>query len=188
VASAYPLLLIVHNDGTNANLLQRVYYGQDPYSNAVVAVNESALAPAQLGTARRISAAHLPYSVPNKPWPMAGQFAQGTNLTATVALAYNDQASNPFLHTYHPDHDNLDGTFSMELAQGMESYGLQRQITLSFTAPGNDFNSLTGGGTTWGYYQESIAVQGFGGAQRNFNVAGTFSLNRISSTARLTGP
>ena len=33
-------------------------------------------------------------------------------MATTVTLSYNDQASNPFLHTYHPDHDNLDATFS----------------------------------------------------------------------------
>jgi len=188
VVTPYPLMLILHNDGINANLLQRVFYGQDRYSNSVVALNETALDPNQLSSARRISAAHLPFRAPNAPWPMTGLFGQGTNLTATISLAYNDQVSNPFLHTYHPDHDNLDATFSMELAQGMESYGLQRQITLTFSPPGNDFNSLTGGATAWGYYQESITVQGFAGAQRNFNVAGTFSLNRLSSIATLTGP
>ena len=34
------------------------------------------------------------------------------SVTVTVPIDYRDQSSNPFLHTYHPDHDNLDPTFS----------------------------------------------------------------------------
>lgn len=188
VARPYPLLLIVHYDGTNAFLLQRVYYGLDAYSNVVVAANEGALAPQHLDTARRISAAHLPYFVPNTPWPLQGRFAQGTNLTATIGLAYNDQASNPFLHTYHPDHDNLDALFATELPRGSESYGIARQISLYFSPPGDDFTSITSAGLVSGSYLESIAVLGLGAAQRTFNVSGAFALNRLTDISTLTRP
>jgi hypothetical protein len=50
---------------------------------------------------------------------------------------FNDHASNPFLRTYHPDHDNLDATFKQELPQGSESYtDLTRETALSVTATG----------------------------------------------------
>ena len=187
VAQSFPLRLIVHNSGQGVVLLQRVYYGVGPGSNTVVATVESDLDPTQLGTARRISATHLPWSAANNPWPLTGQFAQGGTLTATVVLAYDDQGSNPFLHTYHPDHDNLNATFTTELPQGSESYQVSRQITLSFNPPGNDFASLTSASQTlYGNYQETITLAGLGGASRNFNVAGVFALNRISTISTLT--
>ena len=48
-------------------------------------------------------------------------------------LESSDHASNPFLHTYHPDHDNLDNrddTFQTQLSAGKESYDLRRVMTL----------------------------------------------------------
>ena len=187
VAQAFPLRLIVHNTGSNVFLLQRVFYGLGPGSNAVIATTQSALDPAQLGNARRISATHLPWSAANVPWPFTGQLAQGSTLTTTAVVAYDDQSTNPFLHTYHPDHDNLDATFATELPQGSESYRITRQISLAISPPGNDFASLTSAAQTlYGNYFEAITLAGLGGATRNFNVAGTFALNRISTIATLT--
>jgi len=181
VATPFPLRLIVHNNGTSANLLQRVFYGNNVYSNLVVALNEGSLDPTQLSTARRISAVHLPWSATNAPFPMSGQLVPGGTLTATATFNYTDQSSNPFLHTYHPDHNNLDETFQNLLPPGSESYGIQRQITLSISPPGNDFASLTQAGQTFaGSYLETITMSGLGGATRTFNTAGTFGLTLLS--------
>ena len=110
-------------------------------------------------------------------------------LTTTSTVAYDDQSTNPFLHTYHPDHDNLDATFSNELPQGAESYQVTRLITLNVISPGNDFSSLTGASQTlYGVYSETISLGGLGGATRNFNIAGAFALNRISTISTLTQP
>lgn len=187
VARPYPLRIIVHNDGTNSALLQRVYYGLDRYTNIIVATSESFLDPTHLDSARRISATHLPWSAANGPWAFTGQLIQGGTLRTTATLPYDDQTSNPFLHTYHPDHDNLDPTFKTELAQGYESYGVARQITLNVSPPGNDFSSLTSSGQTIsGNYLETIALSGLAGSSRTFNVSGFFSLNRISPISTLT--
>jgi hypothetical protein len=106
-----------------------------------------------------------------------------------VDLPYDDQASNPFLHTYHPDHDNLDATFSRQLPVGAESYGITRQMTLGIDAPGADFDSLTQFGQSFqGAYGETITMTGLGGATRTFNTAGNFALDRISPVAVLTRP
>ncbi len=182
VASPFSLRLIVHNTGTNAVLLQRVYYGLAQGTNTIISTTESLLDPAHLDTARRITATHLPWSPANTPWPFTGQFAQGGLLTTTAVENYDDQASNPFLHTYHPDHDNLDATFQNQLPQGSESFQITRQITLNISPPGSDFTSLTTASQiVSGTYAETITLGGVGGATRNFNVAGTFALNRISS-------
>jgi len=186
VVQPYPLRLILHNDGTNVVLLQHVFVGLSPYSNAMVATTQDLLDPNQLASARRITATHLPWSPTNALWQVAGSLGPGGVLTTTVGTAYDDQSSNPFLHTYHPDHDNLDATFQNELAQGYESYGITRQITLNVSPPGNDFNSLTSGAQSLGgYYLETITLSGLGGATRNFYVSGAFALTRISTIPTL---
>jgi hypothetical protein len=187
VAQPFPLRLILHNSGSQVVLLQRVFYGLGPGSNLVVATQESALDKSHLDTARRISAATFPWSSANEPWPMSGQFTPGGTLKVTVPLAYDDQASNPFLHTYHPDHDNLDATFQNKLPRGSESYDVTRQISLTLNPPGTDFDSLTSAGQSLnGVYLESIKVVGLGGSSRDFTVSGGFTLVRVSPISLLS--
>ncbi len=191
VARPLPLRLILHNDpaGAGAVLLQRVYYGVKPGGLTAVATQQGLLDPALLKSARRISAVHLPWTQQNTPWPLVGQFQLDSSLTATVALPYDDQASNPFLHTYHPDHDNLNADFTAQVAQGEESYQVTRTITLSQRPPGADFNSLTAGGArVGGDYLETITLNGKASQSRTFQVQGTFSLGRVSDIATLTRP
>jgi len=186
-SASFPLRLIIHNDGVNVNLLQHVFYGSDVNSNTIVSTGQSALDPAQLGTARRISSVQFPWTPNNQPWLFSGQLAPGGALTRTVTVQYDDQASNPFLHTYHPDHDNLDSTFQVEQPIGVESYQIDRLITMQITPPGQDFNSLVQFGQTFsGAYAETITLTGIGYATRTFNVAGSFTLNRLSSISTLT--
>ena len=132
VQSPFPLRLIVHNPSNGpAVLLQRVYCGAGPgaQTNAIVATSEDKLNSAYLKETRRISAAHLPWTAGNTCWTFSDNLDQGS-ITVQVVTPYDDQASNPFLHTYHPDHDNLDDTFKKTLGPGMESYTIQRDISL----------------------------------------------------------
>jgi len=144
---------------------------------------------AHLGTARRISAVHMPWTPTNSPIPFSGQLNLGGTLTATIYEDYGDQAANPFLHTYHPDHDNLDLTKNppQELLVGSQSFDINRQITLLVAPNTGDFLSLTTGNTSLaGSYLETVTLTGLGGAQRSFTSAGSFSLKRISPIAVLT--
>ena len=187
VARPFPLRLIVHNSGSSVKLLQKIYHGVGTGSNIVLATKEDFLLPAQLAAARRISSVHLPTSAGNIYWDFTGTVQQGGSVTVNVPLSYDDQASNPFLHTYHPDHDNLDAQFKSTLAPGNESYGVVRQITLNFTAPENDFISLTQGSQDLGgNYTETITFQARGSQTRQYNVLGNFTLKRISDIATLT--
>ena len=187
VPAPFPLRLIVFSDGTNSCLLQRVYYGLNTATNFILATTQAALDPAQLSSARRISATQLPWTAANTGWPLAGQLGQGGTLTTTVTDPFDDQAANPFLHTYHPDHNNLDATYQQELARGAESYDIVRNITLSMVPPGLDFTSLTTAGSSLsGLYAESINLVGTGGAARTFNVSGNFSFNRLATISTLT--
>ena len=193
VPRTYPLRLIVHNPTTgNATLLQRVYFGLNPEKDVVVANGESALHPALLESARRITAAHLPWSPNNTVWPFDGQLGQQPTITTMVVVDYNDPASNPFLHTYHPDHDNLNASFDATLPQGSESYRIERVIRLIVDPPADDFSSLVASGNTFaGRYEERVTLKGLaraGGANdtREFEARGAFSLTRLSDIPTLT--
>jgi len=192
VPRAFPLRLIVHNPAVgNAVLLQRVFYGLDSNTNLIVSRGESALAPAFLKDARRVSAVHLPWTSTNTAWAFNGRLQTQTSLTTTVSVGYNDQAANPFLHSYHPDHDDLDVTFKNVLPQGSESYSVQRDITLNVTPPLDNFTSLVSSGLTLnGEYIEVITIRGLARAggtfdTRQFEVRGNFSLNRVSDIPTL---
>jgi hypothetical protein len=187
VARPFPLRLIVHNDGANSRLLQKVFHGMAPSSNIVLATKENLLLGSQLASAHRISAVHLPTSDANLPWNFTGAMETGGSMSVTVREDYNDQSSNPFLHTYHPDHDNLNAQFNATQAPGVESYEIRRQITLTFTTPANDFDSLTGGSQDLsGNFSEVMTLPGRGTQSRQFNALGMFSLKRISDIANLT--
>lgn len=193
VLRPYPLRLIVHNPASgNAALLQRVFVGLDANTNTILSLKETAISPLFLKEARRLSAVHLPWNATNTGWSFNGRFSSQTNLTATVALGYDARASSPFLHTYHPDHDNLDATFKNLVPQGSESYRVERQITLSLAPPANDFSSLVSANrTVTGTYNEIITLKGLaraGGTNdtRQFGVRGNFTLNRVSDVSQLT--
>ncbi|HZM04170.1 MAG TPA: hypothetical protein VFC44_14255, partial [Candidatus Saccharimonadales bacterium] len=190
VVAPYPLRLIVFN-GSNGtcSLLQRVYYGLRQNTNIVVATTESVLDASHLNVARRITATHLPWASTNVPWTFAGgPLAQGGTYTTTVTEQYDDQASNPFLHTYHPDHNNLDTELTpRELPIGSESYQIDRAITLSLFANTNDFISLTSANSALsGVYNETISLHGLAGYTKTYQTAGSFSLQRISTISTLT--
>ncbi|SPE59669.1 exported hypothetical protein [Verrucomicrobia bacterium] len=190
VAAPYPLRLIVFSDHSgNCSLLQRVYWGLNLNSNLVVSSSQSALDPTHLDSARRITATHLPWAPTNQPWAFSGgPLAQGATLTsAPIVEDYADQAANPFLHTYHPDHNNLDTQSPPhQLPIGSESYQITRVISLSLMPNTNDFLSLTSANSTLaGQYNESITLTGLGGFSKSYQTIGAFSLTQISTLSTL---
>lgn len=189
VAHPFPLRIIIHQDASGVSkLLQRVFFGFGPANQPVLATKEALLDSKQLAIARRISATHLPFSEANVPWTMSGQFALGGSVSVTVPLSYSDQASNPFLHSYHPDHDNLNESFTAVRARGDESFDVLRQIKLSFTPPAtDDFASVVGGNQNLtGSYSETISFLGKGAESRQFETQGVVTLNRVSAVSTLT--
>jgi hypothetical protein len=184
VPRAFPLRLIMHDDGTNSFLMQRVFLGTDITTNPIVAIEQRFLDPDRLGSARRISAAHLPWSAANTPWPMT---LVSNVYRASIVTPYDSVGVNPFVHQYHPDHDNLNASFTQVLPKGRESYDVTRTIWLSPQVAPTDYLGQTAGSLERkGIYDETITVEGAGGSTRTFKVVGTFSLNRISSIPTLT--
>jgi hypothetical protein len=194
VPRTFPVRLIVHNPGSgNAKLLQQVFYGFDAYTNQVVATSESVLLASYLPQSRRITTSNLPWRAGNAPWSFSGRLGDASTLTTTVETAFDDHASNPFLHTYHPDHDNLDATFRAQVPRGMESYGIRREITLRVLPPSTNVFSLGNSRTMRGWYKETIRLVGLargGGTSdtRDFLISGPFTLTRISEVPALTTP
>jgi hypothetical protein len=184
VSRPFPMRLILHNDGTNTVLLQRVFLGMNPQTNAIVTTQQRFLDPAQLASAQRISAAHLPWSAQNTPWPIT---ITSNVYRVEIATPYDSPSSNPFIHQYHPDHDNLNASFTQLLPKGRESYSIQRTVWLSPQSAGFDYQSRTTGSLDLnGVYDETIEVGGQGANARTFRVLGTFTLNRISDLPTLT--
>jgi len=184
VSRPFPMRLILHNDGTNTVLLQRVFLGMNPQTNAIVTTQQRFLDPAQLASARRISAAHLPWSSQNTPWPIT---ITSNVYRMEINTPYDSSSVNPFIHQYHPDHDNLNASFTQLLPKGRESYSILRTVWLSPQAAGFDYQSRTTGSLDLnGVYDETIEVGGSGANTRTFRVLGTFTLNRISDIPTLT--
>lgn len=189
VAQPFNLRLIVHKSSAEALLLQRVYHGPGLGSNVVITTRESLLHPAMLKSARRISAAHLPFSDGNPGWPFTGEFTRGQSISVQINLSFDDYSSNPFLHGFHPDHDNLNATFDAAEPRGSESYDIERRVILNFSQPENDFASLVSGGNQMtGQYLEEIVFKGRGEETRQIDTAGIFVLRRISDITSLTTP
>jgi hypothetical protein len=195
VARPFPLRLILHTDATGGNgrLLQRVYVGPKADGNSGLTTRESLLDTNRLVEARRISVTHLPWSEANVPWNCTGTLRSGQTLATSVALDHADTTAHPFLHTYHPDHDNLNATFDARTPRGEESYDVIRQITLSVLPPDDDFNSRTRGhNVVTGEYAEVITLTGTtkpGRPQpesRTFESRGIFSLTRLTDEPVLT--
>ena len=195
VAKPMKLRVIVHNDDQSpsvANMLQRVYLGIDSANSSLLITTLPSLLPDGTPEVRRVSSVHLPWSKTNQPWKFNGSFAKGSTLSASVTVEHNDLTTNPFIHNYHPDHDNLDARFEKKLSQGNESYQIKRDITIKLGGSRSGFNGLAlGGKVISGEYEEIITLSGkskisdSGNETRQYGMRGTVEFRRISSVSNL---
>jgi hypothetical protein len=179
-AQTYSLRYIVHvDDAGAARVLSQVYLGQlaGATPQPGICTAESALSVADKASARRIVAAHLPLDRVLD----GGTMALGGSLSCTISTPFNDPTS-PFVHQYHPDHDNKSGTTPLEA--GEESYDLGRAVTFAISATAPAGVSATGYGSSViaGNYTEVLT----GLRKDSVTVTGTFSLRRVSEIGTLT--
>lgn len=131
----------------------------------------------------RISSANFPLMDPE---PMAGTFGSTSinGLACTVTLPFDDPV-NPFVHPFHPDHDNkeyLNGNAS-DLGEGEESFTVTRQINLAFAE-----SDPLGTNPNWtvsehgGVYTETVS-----GLNKTIFTQGAFRLEKVSSCGVLDG-
>lgn len=187
VARPFGFRVLVQVEGEKAFLLQRAYLGLKADATRVVALHEAALNPATLASARRISSVHFPWTESNEPWAFEGAFVRGGVVEARVHLGHDDHRSSPFLHAFHPDHDNLDATFSRAEPRGRESWDVERRVRIRIRPPGEDFRSLVGASDRIdGLYEETLTFSGVGSEARIHDVSGTIVLRRVSDVPVLT--
>ena len=105
-----------------------------------------------------------------------GRLGTSGSVTCDLTLAA-DAPTNPFLHRYHPDHDNLDAKYEKPAA---EVNAVARHLELAFASPAvppQGWGATVIGGT----YRERVC----GLAKDCLNVEGSFSLDRISALGTL---
>ena len=191
VAQEFPLRLIVHVDESGqAKLLQKVIMLNTTNQEDVVYLytdESQALGHSEdeIASVTRFQTSSFP---PIAPMTMGGSnFGDaGSMFSATVNLAH-DATLNPFVHRYHPDHDNKDRNFVSQLPAGQESYAVQRLISLAFEGEdpywiddGSEWGTRRVGGT----YKEEIS-----GIHRDtIYVQGSFELHRVSEQTELEIP
>lgn len=127
------------------------------------------------GTSVGIRYSTVAYDFAGEAVAFVGNFGPGNEMTANVVVA-SDLPTNPFLHRYHPDHDNLDNNF---LNASVEAYQVVRNMRLTFTLEDPDGGSLPGWGDSvvGGVFAESIT-----GLHKNaIFTSGQFRLRRVSA-------
>ncbi len=182
-AQPYPLRVILHVDDSGiARLLSRVFLGRlapTPNDHGIATL-ESALLTTDLANARRISVAHLP---PDSVIVSgSGSVALGQTLVRVVSLPFNGP-TNPFVHTYHPDHDNRDARGNV-LNTPIESPTIERTCSFAFSPNPLPAGTSVGWGSTviGGTYSETVT----GLHQASLTVSGTFELRRVSEIGSIT--
>jgi hypothetical protein len=197
VKQPFPLRTLLHvgDDGV-ASLLSQVFIGQlaaAPNPGGICTREDLLKQDAKAG-ARRLVAAHMPLD--QVITSGSGTVAVPGVLTRTVQVPYDD-ATNPFLHQYHPDHDNLNSRFepiplpagvtgtTAKISDGVEAPAIIRSCTFTFTAapPAGSTAALSAWGSSviGGTYSETIT-----GVHKNvIQVDGTFELRRASEIGTL---
>lgn len=178
---AFPLRLLLHVDnGGTPRILSQAFVGNLAATGHApgICTHEGGLWADTKADALRLIASQMPL---DRVIAGTGAVALGNTVSYTVSLPFDD-VTNPFVHTYHPDHDNKDAR-GAPLAAGVESYNITRTITLTFTATPPDGSTVSGWGSTvyGGTYAETIT----GLSRLPLTVGGTFGMRRVSEVGDL---
>ena len=137
---------------------------------------------------RRISSANFPFMRP-LTLDGGGFAAAEAELVGEFILPYDDRV-NPFVHAFHPDHDNREFLNSELVAKGdgaagtgdYESWSVTRKVNFTFAA-----NDPIGANPAWnlsvtgGTYKENIIGLG----KTDIITAGVFRLTKVSDIPRI---
>lgn len=183
--------LIVHVDAErNATILKEVFMAKATPESDTVLLTDRAAAIDFRGaypnaTIRRTASANFPFIEPLAL--TGGSFLEGgATLSATFTQEYDDK-TNPFVHAFHPQHDNLafNNSKPSKLESGdagkgeYESWSVTREISLTFAdedpvGANVEWNrSVTGG-----IYTEKVS--GLTGQGKPIFTRGVFRLTKVS--------
>lgn len=137
---------------------------------------------------RRISTAGFPF-MPPLSLEGGGFAVADAELSGNIVLAFDDRV-NPFVHGFHPDHDNLEFPNGVRTqkdggADGTgdyESWSVARQVTFAFAA-----SDPTGSNPRWhvtetgGVYTETVT----GLSKTEIRTSGAFRLSKVSDVPRI---
>jgi hypothetical protein len=185
---AFTLRTLLHVPSSGpATLLSKVFLGRLAAGahDVGLCTDELLLKQDAMSTAQRLTATHMPLN--QAITTGSGSVAIPGVLVRTISLPYTD-ATNPFVHQYHPDHDNKAPRakpIDPPLAEGVESYTVTRTCTFTFTTTppvGSTVTSGWGSSVIGGTYRETIT-----GLHKNtLQLDGTFELRRASELDTLS--
>ncbi len=193
---SYPLRYLLHvaDDGT-ARVLSQVFMGKLAAlpNDFGLCTKEAGLKADEKATASRIASVHMPLNrvIDGTSGTGSGSVAIPGTLVRKISVPFDDP-TNPFVHQYHPDHDNKDAKGNA-LTAGFESYNIERQVTFTFTEsppPGSTVTSGWGSSVIGGTYAE--VVQGLHkdsagvGTGNGLQITGTFELRRASEIGSIS--
>jgi hypothetical protein len=183
------LLHVAEGEVSEARLLSQVFVGRldGDVNPSGICTKESGLDPNEKASALRFSVAHLPLDLALSSLSPGsnGDVELGSTLVRTVVVPFNDP-TNPFVHQYHPDHDNADarpdGT-RVPKGNGDESFTVSRTCSFSFTPSPPAGVSTVGWGSSviGGQYTEILR----GLHRDSLVVSGTFVLRRVSENGNI---
>jgi hypothetical protein len=181
VPAPFSIPLLLHRDSTGlSRVIQQVFIAT-PSTGGTLATAER-LFPSGVKPNGRMSVASLPTETVRTA--TSGSLGKSGSVAFEVLLDF-DSDSNPFVHRFHPDHDNLDARFEAKLTAGRESLTVKRTITLEFmqSVPGVT-DPAWGSTMLGGTYKEVIE----GLRSTPITVTGSFILNRVSEIASILTP
>lgn len=181
----FPIRLVVFVDAAGKpTLLQQAYVATDDSDNSLNAQKvfskigyERAASIKALSNSARVSSSAFPLDLVA---PSPGGSVTGS-ATFDVLLDYA-APTNPFVHPYHPAHDNRDASFALSpLPAGAESYTVRRTVSLAFTPTADVTDPAWGSTMLGGTYAETVA----GLRVADIRVAGVFVIKRVSDASEL---
>ncbi|HCN28533.1 MAG TPA: hypothetical protein DIT64_07140 [Verrucomicrobiales bacterium] len=188
----FPLRYLLHvADNGTARVLSQVFLGQlaaAPHDFGIC-TKEAGLKADAKDKAARIVATHMPLD--RVLTTGTGSVAIPGTLTRTITVPFDDPV-NPFVHQYHPDHDNKSPTGAALIA-GKESHAVTREVTFTFTTAPPEGSTATGGwgsaviGGTYaevihGLHKDSAGV----GTGDGLHLTGVFELRRVSELGAIS--
>ena len=193
-AFSFRLILHAAEDGA-VSLLKQAFVASETAGDETPAILADRAAAKEFrrlhpnATIRRVSSANFPFMEPRAFDGALGFLKDGATLSVSFTQAY-DAKDNPFVHAFHPSHDNLAFNNGKPSKKGdgadgtgdYESWSVTRRVSLTFAGAdplgaNDDWNKTVCGGT----YRETIT----GLNKTPIIVEGAFRLNKTLDTPEI---